>query len=223
MPPGRKELVQAVLSSRSVPLVSLEIEPVPGTLPAEVTAFLADADARIDVYFEQRGHLRLSGFFPSDYELGYRTLHGLLRLDGEARRMCEWGSGFGVVAGLALLLGYEAHGIEIDPGLVALSRRLLEDHGLDARIQQGSFIREDYARAEQISDLETTTVLSGAEAYGEMDLGIEDFDVIFAYPWPSEEEQYCDLFLCFADYGAVLLTYSMTEGMRAYRKVSGRN
>ena len=58
-----------------------------------------------------------------------------------------------------------------------------------------------------------------SEAYRDMDLEIEDFDVIFAYPWPTEEEQYCELFRCFADYGAVLITYSMTEGMRAYRKV----
>ena len=202
-----------------MPLATFEIEPVAGALPTDVAAFLADADARIDVYFEQRRHDRRIGFFPSDYELSYRTLSASLRLDGEARRLCEWGSGFGVVAGLGVLLGYEAHGIEIDPALVAISRRLLEDHDLDAQILQGSFIPEDYARAEQISDLETVTVLSGAEAYGDMDLEIEDFDVIFAYPWPTEEEQYCDLFRRYADYGAVLLTYSMTEGIRAYRKV----
>ncbi len=199
-------------------LTTFEIEPVPGALPAKVAAFIADAEARIDVYFEKQGTRRGIGFFPSDYELGYRTLSAL-RLDGEARRLCEWGSGFGVVAGLGVFLGYEAHGIEIDPELVEISRRLLGDHDLDAQILQGSFIREDYARSEQISGVETVTVLSGEDAYRVMDLEIEDFDVIFAYPWPTEEEQYCDLFQHFADYGAVLLTYSMIEGMRAYRKV----
>ena len=199
-------------------LTTFEIEPVSGPLPAKVAAFLADAEARIDVYFERRRHVRRIGFFPSDYELDYRTLGALLRLNGEARRLCEWGSGFGVVAGLGVFLGYEAHGIEIDPELVEISRRLLKDHDLDAQILQGSFIAEEYARAEHISDVETVTILSGEDAYGDMDLEIEDFDVIFAYPWPTEEEQYCDLFRHFADYGAVLLTYSMIEGMRAYRK-----
>ena len=202
---------------KAVPLTTFEIEPAVGALPAEVVAFLEDAETRIDVYFEHRRKDRGIGFFPSDYELGYRTLSAL-RKDGERRRLCEWGSGFGVVVGLGVFLGYEAHGIEIDPELVEISRRLLADHGLDAQILQGSFIAEDYARAEQISGVETVTILSGADAYGDMDLEIDDFDVIFAYPWPTEEEQYCDLFLTFADYGAVLVTYSMIEGMRAYRK-----
>ena len=201
----------------AVPLTTFEIEPAAGALPPEVIAFLEEADTRIDVYFEHRKKDRRIGFFPSDYELVYRTLSAL-RGDGEPRRLCEWGSGFGVVAGLGVLLGYEAHGIEIDPELVEISRNLLGDHGLDAQILQGSFIAEDYARAEQISGVETVTILSGEDVYGDMDLEIDDFDVIFAYPWPTEEEQYCDLFLTFADYGAVLLTYSMIEGMRAYRK-----
>lgn len=55
-------------------------------------------------------HVPRIGFFPSDYRLSYRTLSALLRLDGEARQLCDWGSRFGVVAGLGVLLGYEAHG-----------------------------------------------------------------------------------------------------------------
>lgn len=200
-------------------LTSFEIEPVSGALPADVTAFLADADARIDLYCGSRSHLRRTGFFPSDYEQVHRTLGALLQLDTDARQLGEWGSGFGVVAGLGVLLGYEACGIEIDPELVEISRGLLEDHDLDARIMQGNFIPEAYATADDSWDADSATVLSGAEAYADMDLEIKDFDVIFAYPWPTEEEQYCDLFEHFADYGAVLLTFSMMEGMRAYRKV----
>lgn len=200
-------------------LTNFELDPVPGALPEDVTAFLTDANERIDEYCGKQSHLRRTGFFPSDYELGYRTLDALLRLDTDARQLGEWGSGFGVIAGLGALLGYRAHGIEIDPELVEISRRLLADHDLEVEIREGNFIPDDFSRTEDIWDVETATVLSGAEAYGDMDLEIEDFDVIFAYPWPTEEEQYCDLFEHFADYGAVLLTFSKMEGMRAYRKV----
>lgn len=202
-----------------MPVVPLEIEPVLGPLPPDVAGFLADADARIDVFFEERKRERRLGFFPSDYELAFRTLSAVRVLDRDARRLCEWGSGFGVVAGLGVLLGYEAHGIEINSDLISASRRLLGDHDLDAVILEGSFIPEDYARTERMSTFETMTVLSGAEVYADADIDIDDFDVIFAYPWPDEEPQYCDLFDQFADYGAVLLTYSMLEGMRVYRKV----
>jgi len=203
----------------TVALTPFDIAPATGPLPAAVVAFLAAAQAQIDSYFAEAGHRSGHGFIPSDHELVYRTLRTLLQQHRGVRRFCEWGSGFGVVTGLAALLGCEVHGIELDPQLVAASRVLLADHGLDAEIVQGSLIPEDYARSEQLSDLETRTVLSAADAYGSMELAIDDFELIFAYPWPTEEEQYCDLFDRYADYDAVLLTFSRTEGMRAYRKV----
>lgn len=200
-----------------VPVRPIEIEPAAGALPAEVRAFLADADARIDTFFEQRRHLEKIGFYPSDYELGYRMLKAL-RTD-ERQVMCEWGSGFGVVAGLAAMLGYDATAIEIDARLNVLARAFLADHELDVRLLEGSFIPEDYARTERLSDLETITVMTGADVYGDSDVEVEDFEIVFAYPWPNEEPQYCDMFDRFADYGAVLVTYSLSEGMRVYRKV----
>jgi len=204
-----------------VPVQSIEIEPDPRALPSDVVRFLADADQRIDVFFEQGRHLKKMGFFPSDYEMGYRMLRAL-RGDGAPPRMCEWGSGFAVIAGLAAILGYDVHAVEIDPRLNVAARSLLSDHDLRIDLLEGSFIPDDYARTEKISDLDTVTVMTGGEVWRDSDLEIEDFDVIFAYPWPSEEEQYCDIFGRFADYGAVLVTYSMTEGMRSYRKVASR-
>ncbi len=46
---------------------------------------------------------------------------------------------------------------------------------------------------------------------------IDDFDVIFAFPWPAEEEMYCDLFARFAASGALLVTYSALDDVRVYR------
>ena len=92
-------------------------------------------------------------------------------------------------------------------------------HGLGATIAHGSFLPENDEASEQLADLETRTVLGAADGYDELGCDLDDFEVVFAYPWPTEEELYCELFRRRADYGAVLLTYSRTEGMRAYRKV----
>src|SRR5215470_12496592 len=54
--------------------------------------------------------------------------------------VCEWGSGFGVVACLAAFLEYDAYGIEVDSTLVRASRRLAADFGLPVEFAQGSFI-----------------------------------------------------------------------------------
>jgi hypothetical protein len=77
-------------------------------------------------------------FVPSSYELAWATLDALPR-----GRFCEWGSGMGVVTGLAEMLGFAALGIEIDAGLADLSRRLLADWSLSSHIETGDYLTID--------------------------------------------------------------------------------
>jgi hypothetical protein len=206
----------------TMPLTPFEIEPVVAPLPAAASAFLTAARQRIDAWFARPEHRAGFGFVPSDYELVWRTLAALRRDHPDAHRLLEWGSGFGVVVGLAASLGFEASGIEIDRGLAAVSRELLAAHRLRATIAAGSFVPDDDVAGERLADLETRTVLGAADAYDELEADLDDFDVVFAYPWTTEEALYCELFARGADHGAVLLTYSRTEGVRAYRKVGRR-
>lgn len=74
-------------------------------------------------------------FVPSDYELVWRVLGSVA-----GARFCEWGSGLGVVTGLAEIRGFAAHGIEINASLVVASRRLLASAGLAASIEQGDYL-----------------------------------------------------------------------------------
>ena len=97
-----------------VPLQPLEIEPVLVPMPPKVTAWLQAAQVRIDAFFADQAHVSGRGFIPSDYQQVWRTLEGFARTETHRLRFCEWGSGFGVVVGFAVLLGMEAHGIEID-------------------------------------------------------------------------------------------------------------
>ncbi len=203
-------------------LQQLELIADPAPLPVAVARFLAAAAARIDAYFDRPGAVQGIGFVPSDYEAVYRTLRTLRLVAPEALQFCEWGSGFGVVTGLACGLGFDAHGIEIDATLATAARALLAEHRLTAEITVGSFIPDDPEQRERLADADGRTVLSGPSAYVDMDLDLLDFDVVFAYPWPSEELRYRELFRRGADYGAVLLTYSATDGVRAFRKVGRR-
>jgi SAM-dependent methyltransferase len=203
-----------------VPLLSFEVEPSREPLPPAVAAYLAAAQTRIDRYFAAPEHRTGIGFVPSDHEAVFRTLAALTRAQPDLRRFLEWGSGFGVVTGLAALLGLEACGIEIDARLVAESRALLAAHGLRASIAHGSFVPAGLPVRERLVDDETRTVLDAADGYGELERDLDDFDLVFAYPWPTEEELYGDLFRRRADHGAVLLTWSRTEGARCYRKLA---
>jgi hypothetical protein len=202
-----------------MPLVPLELDVASVPLPAAAAAFLASAQARIEAWFARPEHRSGIGFIPSDHELVYAALAALRRTQPDATRLLEWGSGFGAVTGLAAGLGFAAHGIEIDGELVASSRELLAAHRLQATIVQGSFVPPGVG-AESHDDLETRTVLDADDGYDELGSDLDDFDVVFAYPWPTEEAMYCDWFRQRADHGAVLLTYSRLEGVRAYRKLA---
>src|SRR5437762_3419739 len=111
-----------------MPLVDLELPAGGSAAPRGVRAFLRDAGRRIR-QFQRPG--RAPGFVPSDYAGAYAALQGVAAAGlAPGPRFCEWGSGFGVVAGLAALAGFDASGIEVEADLVAAARQLAGDHDL---------------------------------------------------------------------------------------------
>jgi len=91
-------------------------------------------------------------FVPSDYQVVYYVLDTMPR-----GRFCEWGSGIGIVTGLAYMLGFDACGIEINEQMAAASRRLLVDFGLSATIKTGDYFEISH-----------------------------DADIYFTYCWPGQ-------------------------------------
>lgn len=201
-------------------LVPLQVTIDDAPLPPRVAACLASARGRIDRWFARPEHQTGFGFVPSDYEQDWHALAAIKREYPDTRRLLEWGSGFGVVVGLGALLGLDAHGIEIDGDLVTSANELLAEHDLRATIVQGSFVPMDFVAA-GLDDFETRTVLGQPDAYDKLGRDLDDFDLVFAYPWPTEGELYREIFRRGADYGAILLTWSRQEGMQAHRKVAG--
>jgi len=200
-----------------MPLVD---EPLPlddAPIPARVAALVADGEARIAAFGRA-----LPAFIPSDHLLVYRALRSLR--DGgvlTGTRFCEWGSGLGIVAGLAALCGYEAHAIEIEADLVAEGEALSAAHGLLVEHVAATFVpvgSEDLTAAagDELEWLQP----GGADAYELFGRDPDEFDLFFAYPWPGEEEIVFSIFERHAGRGALLLSYHGIEGLRAQRAIS---
>jgi hypothetical protein len=200
-----------------MPLADLTIPADDDAIPADVSAFLREADRRID---EFQRHSKFHGFIPSDYVRGYRVLRTVAAANlTPGNLFCEWGSGFGVVACLAAMLDFDAVGIEIEPALVDAAQQLADDFGLPVEFLLGSFIPKGGAIEANVKD--GFAWLSTEESRTNEDLGIgpDDFDVIFAYPWPDEETATERLFERYAGPGALLVSYRGGEDFRLQRKV----
>lgn len=152
-------------------------------------------------------------FVHGDYEL---VLEALLAERAAGRRFLEWGSATGIVTIMADLLGYEAYGIELDPELVQTSRELAARHGSGARFTLGSFIPSGYRWRPPAGDDRLGTIGEGRSAYPDLGHPLDDFDLVYAYPWPGEEELMLDLMRTWGSPAARLLLYRGEKEVRAY-------
>jgi len=185
--------------------------------PSRISHLLREADLRIRAHQEQqRGHAR--GFVASDFALVNAALDRIAAEDLAAGTLfCEWGSGFGVVAMLASMHGFDACGIEVQSELVLAAEDLADFAGCDVRFAEGSFVAssdDDLTEAAKNSWWHTTE----HTAYEDLDLDPGDFDLFFSYPWPGEEYIFDALFMRYASIGALLLTYHDATGVLVQRK-----
>ena len=207
-----------------MPLVDIDISINGSVLPDDVVAFLREADLRVSE-FVGNSSIRVTVFVPSDFVTVYHALRAITEANlAPGTSLCEWGSGFGVVASLAAMLEFDAYGIEIERGLVDASRKLADDFGLPVEFVHGSFVpsgaEADVEEAYADTSAEYFWLVTDADdAYGELGLGPHDFDIVFAYPWPGEECLIEGLFEKYAAEEALLITYNQYNSVRLRRKV----
>ncbi|WP_417398350.1 class I SAM-dependent methyltransferase [Gimesia chilikensis] len=208
-----------------MPLVEIELSNETAILPDAIIDFLSEADARIRHYVENCPSAA-AGFVPSHFKRVYHALQTITDLNlARGTSFCEWGSGFGVVTSLASMLEFMACGIEIEQDLVEESRRLADDFGLPVEFVQGSFIPAGAAALAEEAYTDNSSVFSwlitdAEEGYKELQRGLNEFDIIFAYPWPGEDYLFTSLFEKYAAEGALLLTYDYPQTIRLLRKLS---
>jgi len=184
-----------------------------------VAALLADAQRELQ-RFDADFHAAIPAFVPSDFELTYQALAEIQsRQLATGRRFVEWGSGIGVVTCLAAMVGFDAVGIEVEPPLVAIARALAARHDIAVEFACGSYVPNGAEPVVDTAGDVTWLRTDRPSSYAELKLEPEDFDLVFAFPWPGEEQVIYDLFQKTAAVGTLLLTYHSQDGLRLHRKV----
>lgn len=153
-------------------------------------------------------------FIAADYDV---VLTALLAHRGPKLRFLEWGSASGVITIMADMLGYEACGIELDASLVATARALAARFDSGATFVAGSFLPNGYAYNPKGGDGRTATIGEGASGYLQLGHALDDFDVVFGYPWGGEEPMMLDLMRCYGRPDALLLLHGVNDGVKGYR------
>ncbi len=152
-------------------------------------------------------------FVPADY---HRVLESLLALRAPGVRFLEWGSATGVITIAADLLGFDAYGIELDPALVRIARDLARRYQSGAHFAEGSFLPAGYRWRPGDRDARLGSIGEGASGYLELKHPLEDFDLVFAYPWEGEAPVMLDVFERYAAPGARLLLYGPDDAVHAH-------
>ena len=209
-----------------MPLTDIDLAVNPIDLPEHVAEYLREAVLRGSGFVSSIPSI-FRGFVPSDYVCVYHALRAIAEAGVACGNLfCEWGSGLGVVASLASLVGFDAYGIEIDRDLFDASLELADDFGIRVKFMNGSFVAQGADDLVERAFVDCDGGLSldpqADHTYAELGLEIRDFDVVFAFPWPNDEELTAGLFERFAARGALLLTYSELSSVRLRRKVVSR-
>ncbi len=189
------------------------------TLPADVRVWLELAQARVQRYWDQFPTKPLPQYVECDFEFVARALldceqSGLI----DGRMFVEWGCGFGVVTGVAAALGFEAVGIEAEEFLCQEGQALLASANLSGEIWHGNFLPHGARNLAEADDPLVSLTHDAEPAYPAHDCSVQDFAIIFAYPWPGEEHFLKLVFDRFARSGALLLLFRGPFQIELYRK-----
>jgi hypothetical protein len=198
---------------------SIDDEHVDATVRSAIHALTEEGAEIFDHFDRTVRDKEFHPFVPADYTLIIDALETLRHSDRLPRRagpptFLELGSGTGVIAIIADLLGFDAVGIELDAELVAIARGLAARHNSRARFVAGSFIPTGYKWRPSHGDARMGTIGSGPSAYMELGHALDDFDVVYAYPWDGEMPIMRDLLEKYGNPGAHLMLMDPVEGLR---------
>lgn len=204
----------------------LESVPIPTAidrrpLPPPVRLQIHAARCRIERFQDRWDRPQPEQFVAADYELVYQALEWWLETRRPSgNRFLEWGCGFAVVTAMAASLGLDALGIEAEGELLAHGRQTLSDWDQPAELIRGDFLPRG---AETLADDPTLPSLGHDLpcGYETLDLELDDFSLVYGYPWPGEETFHQEVFRRHAAPGAELLQFCGPHDLRLWRKVLG--
>ena len=195
---------------------SVDSTPIPDELAARITS----ARGEIEAFQDRWDRPQIEQFVAADYHLVYQCLNWTLQFQPRlGQRFLEWGSGFSIVSAIAAELGLNSFGIEAERDLLAMGRKTIETWNVSVELVEGNFLPPGAA---QLSDDPMLPSLSHdvADAYQTIGLDLDDFALVYSYPWPGEDDFHEFVFDRYAASGALLMLFCGPNDVRLWRKAN---
>ena len=195
---------------------SVDSTPIPSELAARITS----ARSEIEAFQDRWDRPQIEQFVAADYHLVYQCLNWTLQFQPRlGQRFLEWGSGFSIVSAIAAEMGLNSFGIEAEPDLLAMGRKTIQTWNVSVELVEGNFLPPG---ADQLSDDPMLPSLSHdvADAYQTIGLDLDDFALVYSYPWPGEDDFHEFVFDRYAASGALLMLFCGPNDVRLWRKAN---
>jgi hypothetical protein len=153
-------------------------------------------------------------FVAADCEV---VLEALLPYRRPGLKFLEWGSASGVITIMADLLGFQSFGIELEGELVETAEALAARYDSKARFVNGSFLPQGYVWRPPGGDGRMGTIGEGPSGYLQLGHRLDEFDLVFAFPWGGEEPMMLDLMATHGSPEALFLLNTVNDGVRVYQ------
>ncbi len=187
-------------------------------VPTDVEKRLDRARRRIQAFQDRWDRPQMEQFVAADYVHVYQTLRWLNENQFTiGKRFLEWGCGFAIVSAIADSLGWDAIGIEAENDLLTEGRKTIVEWDSAAELIHGNFLPPG---AEALADDPMLPSLGHPVSCGYRQLGmdLDDFAIVYAYPWPGEDKFHEAVFDCYAARGAMLVLFCGPNDIRLWRK-----
>lgn len=212
-PPSGKSTVRPALHAVPLPR-DIDLAP----LPAEIETLIEQARQRIQCFQDRWDQPQIEQFVASDYEHVFRVLRWIVEqrlMTGN--RMLEWGCGFAVVAALASRLGLDVVGIEAEQRLLEEAQSTVRQFAAPVELVCGNFLPPG---AEALAHRPDFPSLGHRVPCGYQQIGadLDDFALVFGYPWPGEWTFHEAVFARYGAPGALLVLFYGPNDVRVWRK-----
>lgn len=189
-------------------------------IPLDVETALRQSHLRIQAFQDRWDQPQIEQFVASDYELVFRVIRWIVEqrmMTGN--RMLEWGCGFGVVAALGSILGLDVTGIEAEKRLLCEAETTMKEFGVPVELVWGNFLP---AGSESLSHNPDFPSIGHRVpcAYQQIGSDLDDFSLVFGYPWPGEWAFHEAVFARYGAAGGLLVLFCGPNDVRVWRKVA---
>ena len=187
-------------------------------IPPNIQRWIEQTTQRIVAFQDRWDQPQIEQFVAADYGLVYQSLAWAAESTTMiGRRFLEWGSGFAVVSAMAATLDFDVIGIEAERSLFEQGIETLKNLDVQAELMHGNFLPPG---AEELAEDSTLPSVGHPvdHAYEKLGLDVDDFALVYSYPWPGEDDFHELVFDRFAATGALMMQFCGPYDVRLWRK-----